>query len=127
MLNDSVVFVALDHADLEEAAILLVSHGLEYVLVGVAIVLRPLDQCDLRRSKQRQGATQPEGFNLIIAIDDGNVGCVRVGQLERLVERTRLESRHVVVMLEPETSSQCGATRLHRKPSLRIRRIVVQY
>src|SRR5690348_8463469 len=48
MLNDGVVFIALDHADLEEAAILLIGHGLEYVLLRVAIVLWTLNKRDLR-------------------------------------------------------------------------------
>ena len=42
----AIVFVALDHADMEEAAIFLVSHGLEGVLAGVAVILRSLHQGD---------------------------------------------------------------------------------
>ena len=48
VLDDGIVLVALDHADMEEAAILLIGHGLETVLSRIAVILRPLHQRDGR-------------------------------------------------------------------------------
>src|SRR4051794_23443049 len=47
VLDDRVALVPLDHADLEEALVFPVAHGLEGVAAPVAIVLRRLDEADL--------------------------------------------------------------------------------
>src|SRR3954452_1550672 len=55
VLNDRVALVPLDHADLEEALVFPVAHGLEGVTVPVAIVLRRLDETDLPALEVRDG------------------------------------------------------------------------
>jgi hypothetical protein len=53
VLDDGVAFVAGDHADIEKTAVFGVAHGLEEVLVVVAVVLGRLDDCHLRPQKLR--------------------------------------------------------------------------
>ncbi|MEJ1969874.1 MAG: hypothetical protein WDN03_14750 [Rhizomicrobium sp.] len=127
MLDDGVVLVALDHADLEEAAIFLIGHRLEDAFARVAVVLRPLDQGDFGRGEERQRPAQPERFDLVVAVDHRDIDRCGIGQPKRLVERPGLEPDHVVVVEEAEPLAQRRAMRLDRRPGRRVRRVVVQH
>ena len=69
VLNDRVTFVAGDHPDMEEAAVLGLAHGLEKALMAVAVVLRGLHDRDVGIVKQRDQFAQPGRLDLVVAVD----------------------------------------------------------
>ena len=60
VLDDGVVFVALDHADVEEAAIFLVAHRLEHAVAARRDNPAAPAPARFRRREQRQRAAQPD-------------------------------------------------------------------
>src|SRR5215472_5354602 len=69
MNDDGIVFVALDHSDVKEPGILAVHDMVHEAAVGIAMVLRGLDQADRRISKARNEILEPIGMDRIVSVD----------------------------------------------------------
>ena len=121
------MFVAFHHADVEEAAILLVAALLQQAFVGIAVVLRRLHQRHLRIAERRYDRLQPIRRNLVVAVDDTDEGRGRVGQFQRLVQRAGLEALHAVEMEEAEARPQRLAMRFNGTPVALRRGVVVEH
>ncbi len=72
MLDDGIAFVARDHADIEKAAVLRVTHRLERVFMRIAIVLRRLHDGHLFLRELRSEVAQPARMHQVIAVNDGD-------------------------------------------------------
>ena len=127
VLDDRVVLVALDHADVEEAAIFLIRHRLEQALAARRdnpAAPAPA-RCRRREQRQARGAAST-------ARPDSRCrsrryrSAPRIGELQRLVQRAGLEALHVVHVEEAEARAQRGAMRLDRPPHRLVRRVVVE-
>ena len=68
--DDGVDFVALDHADIEEAGIFGVHGVVHERAVAVAMILRRLHEADARVGEQRHQVLQPIRLHDIVGVDE---------------------------------------------------------
>jgi len=125
VLNDGVALVTGDHANLKEAAIFGETHGLEGILVAIAVVLRGLDNGHILIGKLGNEGTEPIRLNDIITVDDRHYFGLRCCFPERIVERPCFKAGERINMEEAETRAQGPAMCLHRLPDGRIFGVVV--
>ena len=111
---------------MEETAILFEAHVLERGGGPVTVILWPLHECDPLQREERQRAAEPERLDLVIAVDDGDVRGVRIGEPECLVQRAGLESLQSFDVMETKTFAQSRAMRFDRTPGRRFGRVVVE-
>ncbi len=127
MLDDGVALVARHHAEQEEAAVFGHAHGLEGVLVGIAIILGRLGDGHLRVLEGGHQIPQPQGMHHIIGVDNRHHLGGRVGLAQGIVEGTGLEARQGIDMEEAEAFPQLGAIGLHRLPDRRVLGVVIDH
>src|SRR5882757_5523649 len=114
VLNDGVALIARDHADVEETAILGVTHRLEGALAFVAIVLWRLDDGDTGVLKSRYGLAQPVRLDHVVAVDQPHTLRIRGGLAQSEVQGSCFETGQRRDMEEAEALTQPGTVRLDR-------------
>ena len=122
--DDGVAFVALDHADVEEAGIFAVHDVVHQGTVAVAVFLRRLHQADARIGENRHQILQPVRMHDIVGVDDADdlgVGC---GALHGDAQRARLEALDLLGVDELEALTERAAMILDWLPELRVGRVV---
>ena len=93
--DDRVLLVALDHADVEEAGIFAVHRVMHDAAVAVAMVLRRLDQADLRIGEDRHEVGEPVRRDDVVGVDHADDFGVGRGVRQREPQRAGLEAlRH---------------------------------
>ena len=124
MLDDRVVLVALDHADVEEAGVLAVHHRLEHRALAVAMVLRRLHQAHGGVAEVRHQVPQPVLVHDVVGIDHRDHFGVRRRHLQCLVQGAGLEARELGNVEELEARAERLAMRLDRLPVRLLGRVV---
>ena len=124
MRNDRIEFVALDHADVEEAGVFAVHGVMHDAAFAVAVILRRLHQADGRIAEERDEVPEPVVLHNIVGIDDADHVRVGGGMGESEAQRAGLEAFEAVGAHEFETLAERAAMLLDRQPQRRIRRVV---
>ncbi len=122
--DDGVDFVALDHADVEEAGIFGVHGVVHQRAVAVAMVLRRLHEADARIGEQRHQILEPIRRDHIVGIDGADDLRVRGGVGERKPQRAGLVAGQLIDADELEALAERAAMLLDRPPQGRIGRVV---
>ena len=122
--DDGVAFVALNHADVEEAGIFAVHGVVHQAALAVAMILRRLDQPDIGVGEGGDEVTQPIRVHDIVGVDDADDLGVLSGVLERDTERAGLEAFAILDVEELEAIAEQLAVLFDRPPQGGIRRVV---
>src|SRR3974390_3080823 len=122
--NNSVHFVALDHADVEKARIFGVHGGMDRAAAAVTMILWRLDQSDFRVREARNQILEPMRINYIVCVDDTDNFGISRGLCERKPQRSSLESLEVLDANKLEAGTKLAAASLDRLPECRIGRVI---
>ncbi len=122
--DGGVHFVPLHHSDIEKSGVFGVHHRLEQAVFTIAVILRRLDECQLRVGEKRNEVLQPRSVHDVVRIEQCDYFRGRVDLRHRLVERTRLEAGDRRKVDEFEPRPEAGAMCLDGPPEGFIRRVV---
>ncbi len=122
--DDGVEFVALDHANVEEAGIFAVHDVVHQRTVAVAMLLRRLHQADAGIGEGRHEILQPVRMHDIVGVDDADDLGINSGAFHRDAQRAGLEALHLLGIDELEAFAELPAVILDRPPELWVGRVV---
>ncbi len=112
--DDGIVFVPLHHADVEEAGIFGVHRLMHNAAFAVAVILRRLNQTDVRIAEQRHQILEPILMHDVIGIEYGEHFGVGGGVHHGETQRAGLEADDLVGAHELETFAEQAAVLFDR-------------
>src|SRR3569623_405853 len=109
VLDDGDAFVAMHHADVEEAGVFPVDHFLEAIAFPAAMVLRRLHEGDFAVFEMRREALQPVAPHQIITVDHTDDFRIGGGLLKRENERAGQEAVTIAERENAETRAELSS------------------
>ncbi|SDH29868.1 hypothetical protein SAMN05444503_103547 [Pseudomonas sp. BS3767] len=113
------------HADVKKTLVLGLTAILEQAFVTVAIILRRLNDCNLRVREVGHHMFEPLSMDAVISVDDCHYFCVFSGMSQEIVKCTRFESGKWTDMKKLEPRAELLTVSLDRLPDGRVLSIVV--